>query len=211
MSDDVSNRVQSIRYSVPGASHRFGRSAPGWHWTGNSAIATSACTRLHTKKARQHVAHRHSFNSLIETFPQAYVLLRPTPYSQDSLGKLLQLDIFEKYHISAHPTPALALMRSQHLSVFLCCLCMACALFAVNWIARAHTRPPHIIPAVYFSPRKWLMVFKPAFIRTLTCSSIFARTHASWLQAATVCSWLKAVGGYTVCNQRQAIPPSHSA
>ena len=45
---------------------------------------------------------------------QVYILLRPTPYSQDNLAKLLQRDIFAKYNISAplsslnhHPTELL--------------------------------------------------------------------------------------------------------
>lgn len=32
---------------------------------------------------------------------QAYILLRPTPFSQDNLAKLMQRDIFAKYNISA--------------------------------------------------------------------------------------------------------------
>ena len=32
---------------------------------------------------------------------QAYVLLRPTPHSQDNLTKLIQKDVFAAYHLSA--------------------------------------------------------------------------------------------------------------
>lgn len=35
---------------------------------------------------------------------QAYVLLRPTPQSQDSLVKLIQRNLFKEYHVGA-PLP----------------------------------------------------------------------------------------------------------
>lgn len=77
--------------------------------TGRETVCQSA--RDITRALRGSIArgmktvYTFACNPPVFSFIQAYVLLRPTPQSQDNFTKLLQKDLFAAYHLSAPPLP----------------------------------------------------------------------------------------------------------